>query len=99
LIEESPRWYEVASFHDDRRQDHREKQMCVELDDFILVATEVCYHAENYADHDQKTAFRTEIFQTSTRMETCTTSIEETAFFASTGLPLNHAKHISLVFT
>ena len=77
LIKESSRRHKVSSFHDDRRQNDGEEQMSVKLDDLILVAAEVRYHAENDSNHNQKTAFRTEIFQTFTRVKTCTIHVSK----------------------
>ena len=72
LVKERPRRYEVAGFHDDRRQDDSEEQLCVELDDCRLIAAEVRYYSEDDADHDQKTTLRAEVLETFTGMKTCT---------------------------
>jgi len=72
LVEERPCRHEVPGFHDDRRQDDREEYIGVELDDFILITTEVRYYSQCNADHYQQAALRTEVFQTFTCIETCT---------------------------
>ena len=41
LVEERSGRYEVASLHDDGRQDDGEEQVRVELDDLVLVAAKV----------------------------------------------------------
>ena len=70
LVEERSCRHEVPGFHDDRRQDDREEDVGVKLDDFMLITAEVRYYSQRDADHYQQTALRTEVLQTFTGMET-----------------------------
>ena len=63
LIEERPCRHEVPGFHDDRRQDDREEQLRVELDDFMVVAGEERYDSEDDADYNQHAALREQFLQ------------------------------------